>query len=164
MITTARLDLVPLSRAMLRAIDEDRARFAELLGAQVPDHWPQKDFADVLPSIREWVEQDEGMAIWTYAIVCREPKRRLVGEIGYKGPPNADAVVEIGYALLPEARHNGYASEAVTALVNWALQRDDILRITAETIIGNDASERVLQRCGFRLIGIRADSRWWEYT
>lgn len=162
MIATSRLDLVPLSGEMLRAIGEDRARFAELVDCEVSDDWPQQDFADVLPSIRNWVAQDEALSIWTYVIVRREPTRVLVGEIGYKGPPNAESVVEIGYALLPEARRNGYASEAVRALVRWALQREDVLRVTAETIIGNDASERVLQRCGFRLIGIRNGSRWWE--
>jgi ribosomal-protein-alanine N-acetyltransferase len=164
MITTARLDLVPLSRDMLRALDSDRTRFADLLRAEISDAWPQPDFAEVLPSIRNWVEQDERLAIWTYVILLREPKRVLVGEIGYKGPPDSEATVEIGYALLPEARRNGYASEAVTALVRWALQRNDVLRVTAETIIGNDASERVLQRTGFRLIGIRSDSRWWEHV
>jgi [ribosomal protein S5]-alanine N-acetyltransferase len=164
MITTARLDLVPLSREMLRALDGDRGRFADLLRAEISDAWPQSDFAEVLPSIRNWVEQDEGLAIWTYVILLREPKRVLVGEIGYKGPPDSEATVEIGYALLPEARRNGYASEAVTALVRWALQRDDVQRVTAETIIGNDASERVLQRTGFRLIGIHSDSRWWEHV
>jgi RimJ/RimL family protein N-acetyltransferase len=161
-IATARLDLIPLSLEMLRALDGNRARFAELLRAEISDAWPQPDFAEVLPSIRGWVERDEALAVWTYAIVLREPRRRLVGEIGYKGPPNSEALVEIGYALLPEARRNGYASEAVTALVAWALQRRDVLRVTAETVIGNDASERVLQRAGFRLIGIRSGSRWWE--
>ncbi|GIL40356.1 GNAT family N-acetyltransferase [Roseiterribacter gracilis] len=164
MISTARLDLVPLSREMMRALDNDRARFAELLDAEVAAAWPQADFAEVLPSIREWVERDRALEIWTYVIVLREPKRVLVGEIGYKGPPDSEATVEIGYALLPEARRNGYASEAVTALVRWALQRNDVLRVTAETVIGNDASERVLQRTGFRLIGIRSDSRWWEHV
>ncbi|MDB5366760.1 MAG: family acetyltransferase [Rhodospirillales bacterium] len=162
MIPTARLDLVPLTRDMLRALDTDRARFAELLRAEVPDCWPQQDFADVLPSIRAWVERDEALACWTYMIVLREPRRVLVGEIGCKGPPNSAGLIEIGYALLPEARRNGYASEAVTALIAWALCRSDVHRVTAETIIGNDASERVLQRAGFRLVGIRAESRWWE--
>jgi [ribosomal protein S5]-alanine N-acetyltransferase len=161
-IRTSRLDLVPLTVEMLRTLDSNRGGFATALNAVVPDDWPQPEFAATLPSIRRWLERDPALACWTYVLVLRATPRCLIGEIGCKGPPDATGTVEIGYALQLAARGKGYASEAVITLSNWALGRGDVQRVTAETVIGNDASERVLQRAGFVLVGLEVGSRWWE--
>ena len=46
--------------------------------------------------------------------------RALVGVIGFGGAPK-DGRVVIGYSIAPEFRRRGVASEAVGALVTWAL-------------------------------------------
>ena len=40
----------------------------------------------------------------------------LVGVVGYKGPPNAEGILEIGYTV-PDARRQGCAKEAARALI-----------------------------------------------
>ncbi|MFI9393562.1 GNAT family N-acetyltransferase [Streptomyces bauhiniae] len=77
-----------------------------------------------------------------------------VGGIGFHGTPDPEGRVEIGYDLVPEARGHGYATEALRALTQWALARDDVHTITATVDPDNPASERVLARAGFH----RADS------
>ncbi|MFJ8287318.1 GNAT family N-acetyltransferase [Streptomyces griseoluteus] len=72
-----------------------------------------------------------------------------VGGIGFHGAPDSEGRVEIGYDLVPEARGRGYATEAVRALVDWALARDDVHQIVATVHPDNPASERVLARTGF---------------
>ena len=56
MIVTARMRLVPATVALARAELADRAEFARLLSAAVPDEWPPEILADTLPLFLKWIE------------------------------------------------------------------------------------------------------------
>lgn len=71
-----------------------------------------------------------------------------VGDLCFKGL-SPDGMVEIGYGLLPEYWGNGYATEAVKAMVDWALRQPGVQRIEAETEREKRASRRVLEKSGF---------------
>ncbi len=58
-------------------------------------------------------------------------------------------VAGIGYWLVPEARNSGYATRAVRLLSDWGLKEQRLHRIEAWVEPGNDASVRVLSKCGF---------------
>jgi RimJ/RimL family protein N-acetyltransferase len=69
-----------------------------------------------------------------------------VGTIGCFGPPD-DGETEIGFGLVPEARGQRVATEALTA---YAAEADRLgVRLTARVEPDNAASLRVLARCGF---------------
>ena len=61
---------------------------------------------------------------------------------------------EIGYYLLADARGQGYASRTVRLLAGWLLDDLHIGRIQARVHTENVASQRVLERVGFRREGI----------
>jgi [ribosomal protein S5]-alanine N-acetyltransferase len=61
--------------------------------------------------------------------------------------------VEIGYWLIEHARGRRLASRAVALLARWALADAAIARIEALVEPENIASQRVLQRVGFRREG-----------
>ena len=56
----------------------------------------------------------------------------------------------IGYALLPSERGKGYGSEAVRIMVDYLFLSRNIIRIQAETHPRNLASQRVLEKSGFK--------------
>jgi ribosomal-protein-alanine N-acetyltransferase len=60
----------------------------------------------------------------------------------------------IGYALLPNERGKGYGSEAVKIMVDYLFLSKNIVRIQAETHPDNMASQRILEKSGFRKEGI----------
>ena len=62
-------------------------------------------------------------------------------------------VAGIGYWLVPEARGRGFATGAVGLLTAWGLGAGRLARIEAWVELGNDASVRVLSRCGFEYEG-----------
>lgn len=76
-----------------------------------------------------------------------------IGDLCFKGV-DPSGVAEIGYGLLPDYMGRGYATEAVSAAVRWALEQPGISRIEAETEPDNLASQRVLEKCGFAPSGI----------
>lgn len=87
-----------------------------------------------------------------------------VGGVGFLSAPDADGVVEVGYGLAESARGHGYATEALSAVIGWAAAHG-VTAVEAMTAPDNEASHRVLDRCGFVRAGeIDADEgrllRW----
>lgn len=74
--------------------------------------------------------------------------QEYVGDLGFKGPVKKHAV-EIGYGVLPEYEGQGYTTEAVQAMTQWAFQQKEVVFVEAETDPENKASQRVLEKCGF---------------
>jgi RimJ/RimL family protein N-acetyltransferase len=63
-------------------------------------------------------------------------------------------VIEVGYWLFEQARGRGLATRAVRAAAREAFA-SGLWRIEAHVRIGNDASERVLERAGFTREGVK---------
>jgi RimJ/RimL family protein N-acetyltransferase len=62
--------------------------------------------------------------------------------------------MEIGYVLVPSERGKGYCSEAVKIMVDYLfLYMGDIVRIQAHTDVRNAASQKVLEKAGFKKEG-----------
>ena len=83
----------------------------------------------------------------------RRPVARLVGTAGYKGPPDPEGTVEVGYGVVRDQQRRGYASETVRGLLANAFARPAVRRVIAETYPELVASIGVLRKCGFRHIG-----------
>nr|WP_225445435.1 GNAT family N-acetyltransferase [Paenibacillus arenosi] len=72
--------------------------------------------------IQLYIEQlitDPDLLGWGVWLVISKDANEVIGDIGFKGKPVKETV-EVGYGFMPEARNNGYATESVKALVNWA--------------------------------------------
>ncbi len=154
--TTDRLRLVAGTQALAAAEIGNRAKFAKLLGVIVPDTWPPDSLRDVLGYIyglyREHPEW-EGWLAW-YAVRIDNDDPVLCGSIGFKGPPDEQGIVEIGYSVLQEFQGQGLATEMVAAIVKWAEHQPQVKRIEAETNIDNKASIRVLEKNNFIYVGV----------
>ena len=55
----------------------------------------------------------------------------------------------IGYAIVPSARCQGYATEAIVAVTEWSLAQPDVTHVRAQTLPDNEPSMRALLRAGF---------------
>lgn len=137
MIETKRLKLYAASEEQMEAfiaaqsVDALKAAYTEMLDGCLthPDEW-------------EW-----------YAIWMIELKDGThVGELCFKGITE-EGFAEIGYGIAEAHQGRGYATEAVTAAVAWALEQNTISRVTAEVDKGNTASVRVLEKAGFTQTG-----------
>ncbi|MFJ5308496.1 GNAT family N-acetyltransferase [Streptomyces sp. NPDC088350] len=86
-----------------------------------------------------------------FTLVRREDGR-AVGGMGFHGVPDEEGRTEIGYDLAEGARGQGYATEALRALCDWALARDDVRTVFATIDRGNLASQAVVTRVGFKKV------------
>jgi RimJ/RimL family protein N-acetyltransferase len=142
--------------ALARAELTDRAAFAGLLGAVVPEAWPPQATVDALPLLLGWLEAAPDRVGWFgwYALLrdATDAGPVLIGGGGFLGPPR-DGIVQLGYSVLPEFQRRGYATEMVRGLASWAFVQPDVAVVAAETEWDNPASVRVLERSGFQAIG-----------
>ena len=90
-----------------------------------------------------------------------------VGGCAFKGPPDADGMVEVAYGTDERHRGRGYATEAAGALVRFAFASGRVRIVRAHCKPDNVASARVLAKCGFTPVGEVVDPedglvRRWE--
>jgi RimJ/RimL family protein N-acetyltransferase len=142
------------SRLELHAIDVDEGERIIAQAAGPADVWAddfpfEGDVGAVGGFLRATAEGGEQRPFGFYRI-SRLADGRAVGGVGFKGQPN-DGCVEIGYGLAPSARGQGYAAEAVVALLAVAAEQG-LARVIADTDLNNIASQRTLIRAGFRLV------------
>ena len=110
----------------------------------------KKAYGEMLQGSQEHPEIRELYAMWF--IKLKGESGTVIGDMCFKGLSD-DGMVEIGYGIYPPCQGHGYATEAVTALVGWALKRDDVSSVEAEAEESNAASLRVLEKCGFAANG-----------
>lgn len=147
-LRTPRLELIAATHSSVEWELSDLERLATSLGAQPIIEWPpplndensQRWYLQLLQERPEAV----GWGLW-YMIQC-QPIRTVVGVAGFKGIP-ADGACEVGYSVLPAFQGQGYATEAVRALIHWAFDRDLVDRVLAETLPNLHPSIRVMEKC-----------------
>lgn len=138
-IETARLRLV------LNSVDETRAR----IEAMSPEL--RKELSPDWLALLDSAESDSPW-ICGYSMT-RRTDDAPIGECGFKGPPSPEGMVEIAYGVVPEHQGQGYATEAASGLVAYALECDVVQKVWAHTLPEPSASTQVLTKCGFTRIG-----------
>ena len=78
----------------------------------------------------------------------------IVGGVTLRHFDPMRGVIEVGYWLFAEARGRGLATKAVRAVAREVFA-SGLWRLEAHVRIGNDASDRVLERAGFTREGVK---------
>jgi len=156
MIRTKRLRLVPASIELLNAELDGRETFAGLLGAAVPDDWPPELYDRAATKFTlDRLKKNPDESDWRlyYIILEQQADPVTVGTSGYKGPPDAEGAVELGYGVLPAFQRRGIATEATIGLISNAFSHAQVQRVISETLPELTASIGVMEKCGFKFIG-----------
>jgi [ribosomal protein S5]-alanine N-acetyltransferase len=165
-VRARRLDLVLMSPALMRALlDADWDQAGQLLGAQVPGEWRGEDW-QWLVQRPDQAEADPSALPWLPRVMLLRAdddsgrhRPVVVGEAGFHGPPGADGRVEVGYMVVNEHRRQGYAEEAVRALLTWATAEHRVTRFQASISPYNTASLNLIRKLGFVQVGTHHHER-----
>jgi len=154
-ITSQRLDLVSLSPAILAALlDGHRAQASELIGATLPGEWPTEQTLPFLRLRREEMEREPDCAKWLVRAIVLRDASEMIGHCGFHGPPGLNApgrpgALELGYAIFADYRNQGYATEAVAALMEWARAEHEVTGFVASIEPDNAPSLTIVRKLGF---------------
>ncbi len=86
---------------------------------------------------------------FTYWFIIRKSDKKIIGTLFFKGKPNENNEVEIGYGLGKEFESQGYMTKALSGICIWANKQPEVKQIIAETKTDNYKSQKLLRRCGF---------------
>lgn len=98
--------------------------------------------------LAQW-ERGTGHLPW---IVCLKGTDTPIGSVGVNVEGNGRA--SFGYAFAKKFWGHGFATEALTFMVNWALTQPSIYRAWAFCDVANTASVRVMEKAGMTREGI----------
>ena len=145
-IRTARLELVPLTTSFRDALlNGDLEAASEEVGAHVgpwlvndPSHVTRLHLAQgafqaaIFPGVGRLIILATGTGA-----------RRVIGSIGFHGPPDDRERLEVSCRIHPAHRGHGFAIEALGALLEWATDRFDVQRFVVAIPSGHEGWDPV---------------------
>ena len=111
---------------------------------------PHQDIEETLTYLRRCVACWENETAFAWVLVRKE-NAELLGMIEIRVQ---DWKADVGYVLKKSAWGNGYMSEALSAVVQWALAQPGIYRVWAVCDVDNAASARVMEKVGMQREGL----------
>ena len=151
-IVTARTGIRPAVASDVAALHLSRG--------QMPFDPQTRSLADTAALVAAMAERPAvDAAGWQQFAVAARDDGRFLGDIGVNFDTPRNRQAEIGFAFAPAARGQGFASEAVGAMVDW-LFASGRHRLVAQTDMRNIATQRLLERLHFRREAVHLQS--WE--
>jgi ribosomal-protein-alanine N-acetyltransferase len=144
-LMTPRLTLRPLEKRDVDAVfammrDDETMRFWD---------WPAFKDRDVVADILDAQLADVTAGIAMYWVAVLTPGGEAIGSCDLSDIDNHHKRAEVGFLFSRAYWGNGYAREAMEAIVGFATEDLKIERLWARFHTGNAASQRLLQRLGF---------------
>ena len=148
-LTTPRLRLRPMRR------DDAEALFLVFCDAQAMRYWSSPPHGSPLLTA-EVIERAQMAFIAGDGIewaITRVGDDAAVGKIGHWRWQRAHSRSEVGFIVRRDLWGQGFAAEALAAVVDWGFARLELHSVEAQLDAANVASQRTLERVGFRREG-----------
>lgn len=150
-MTPKRIKLINCDENILNLILEGDESLSKALDLTVPNTWTTHG-APIFKYSIDIINRHPETKTWLLYIPILIASNTLIGSCGFKGAPNDEGVVEIGYEVAKDYRNNGFATEIVELLIQFAFDHENVTGILAETLTENNASIQVLKKCGFEYV------------
>ena len=156
--------LISMTRADLEDQRQDPGRTALKYGLQGALETPDDAMSKILDiKLGKMAEAPELAVFSTYFLIVSAQTSEILGTIGFKGAPDEDGTIEVGYGIRPEFRSRGYMTEALRTLTTFGLTLPGVEKIVACTSKDNAASIRVLEKVGYLKIYTGPDLYVWQF-
>jgi len=162
------IELRPYAPEHLLALLESEEAFHRSFGARAAAGLRDFYFSgDVSPKWLEQLRAVRGTDPWTHGFAVLHPADdQVIGSAGFKGPPDADGMVEVAYGIVPAWQGKGCATKTLGKLMAFAATDNRVRVFRAHTLPENNASTRVLTKNGFTKLGEvidPEDGRVWRW-
>jgi len=139
-------------------LDELLAGARVVAGVAIPSSWPkaQPGEVDILRYFSGQLRAEPSLLEWQFRLMADRESAAMLGHCGFHDPPKSGAL-EIGYTVLEPHRRQGYATEAILALMDQAADEHDIHRFRLAISPTNLPSTSLAMRLGFDRVGEQID-------
>jgi [ribosomal protein S5]-alanine N-acetyltransferase len=113
---------------------------------------PSSTLEDARANLEKQLANQEryGFSLWAVEL---EAEREVIGATGLQHLGDGEEI-EVGYRFLREHWGRGYATEAARAAIRFGFDELGLDRIVAVTLPTNQASRRVMEKCGMSFVGV----------
>jgi RimJ/RimL family protein N-acetyltransferase len=94
---------------------------------------------------------------WVTGVILDDATGEAVGKAGFHEAPDAEGLVEVGYAVDPAYRRRGYARAALAAMLERAGAEPSVATVRASVAPDNEPSRRLVLAAGFVEVGEQWD-------
>lgn len=154
-LRTQRLDLYCLTAEELFAIGQNEDVFAErefenphgvITGEDLPRTNRVQDVRENPTHVR-----------WYYRMIVDRERGLAVGSVSFHGAPDERGMVEIGIGIMDAEQGQGFASEALFGMWNWAAHQPDVKFLRYTVSPDNAPSMAIIKKFAFPQIGEQID-------
>jgi len=156
MIETERLQLIACNKMHLNALIQSEQALADLLGVELAENWLV--FPEAPPLFLKMLETDPQVLRWGMHLFLKKDENKIIGNGGFKGTPDENGMVEIGYAISPIYENQGFATETARGMMDYAFSWANVRMVDAHTLAEENASVKVLRKCGMTKIAEKHDT------
>lgn len=158
--------VIRTERLVLRSLDSEAAQ-AVLAGAPPPgvswaDGYPMKGTREAAALVAAGEDRPRWVDPFVSFQIIRRSDGHVIGDCGFRAPPDSDGVVEVRYEFARSAGARGFEAEALEALIGFAFTRDEVVSVRAGVDVLDTASRRVLERAGMMAIAEEAGRVYFE--
>ena len=140
-LETERLILRPLT------VDDAEAVFQWASDPRVAKFMSYPKHTDVSQTI-EWLKSlEDDETEWTWAFVLKE-ENKVIGSAGIVPSSAMQGYWGIGYNINYDYWHNGYCTEAMKAIIDFAHNKLGVNKICSDHAVDNPRSGKVMEKCG----------------
>ena len=158
-IRTTRLILIPATGEILEYELKKEKLPENFSGITIPENWPHESVTKEVLEVFLCLYNEDRLFNYYWVLESHQNIRTdkiLIGSGGFIVHENGD--FELGYSVLKQFENNGYATEAIEAILRHASYSEFKGLIIAKTEEDNYPSKRVLEKSGFTVFGFDKES------
>lgn len=156
---------IETSRLTLRRLQvtDSKALFRILSDEEVTRYYDDETFTNISQATSQIKSWEQGFAYQRcirWGIVPRG-EREIIGTCGFYGIHTWHMRASIGYELARSAWRQGIMTEALSAIIDLGFKEMNLNRIDAVVLPENEASNKLLEKLGFRQEGVLKEYENW---
>ncbi len=163
-IETERLLIIPMSYSLMCSVLENRYDGLDAIGVKRNVGWPRQDTIDILSFLKDNLPDSDNVSGFDVWMIVKKESMTVIGDAGFKGAPDENGAIDIGFGLIEAEWGKGYGYESANALINWAFSQNNVKKVTADCLLNNHGSTGVLRKCKMRETGRDNESIHWEIS
>jgi RimJ/RimL family protein N-acetyltransferase len=157
-ITTPRLELHHIPAEGLIALLEEKSDLSAIAGRDfVNPHKVLVNEDGPLPWRVPQVKKDPTTNKWFIRFIVLTATREVIGSTSFHGVPDENGMLEIGIGIDSQFWNNGYATEALNGMWQWAASEAGVKVFRYTVSPTNLASVAIITRFGFAYMGEQMD-------
>ncbi len=163
-LQTQRLRIIPLTKEQLANYSIPDFSLENSLNVNIIPRIVHEFLANVITSkiMLSLNDTNKNPLYYTFWTIIAKQENIMVADCCFKGEPNENGEIEIGYGTYPAFEGKGFMTEAVGEMVKWAFEQPNVQAVTAQTDPRNIASQKILEKNNFVEYGQTEENILWR--